>query len=93
MQLWITQKLLVPLHGYSKLIVATLLGLKHERYLVARPNKSEHVKTYNFENVPDFIKRGVGMLKLTEDNSIIGDIGYKHKRDEYFIVDPTEVVK
>ena len=48
----------------------------------------EEVAQYKEGYQPAFVKRAVGMLKLTEDNTLIGNIGYKYKRDSYFIVKP-----
>lgn len=41
---------------------------------------------YGTDNLPAWVKRGVGMLKLVEKNHIIGNVGFKIGDQEFFVV-------
>jgi hypothetical protein len=45
------------------------------------------VKIFTSEQLPDFIRRGVGMLKLVEDSQIIEGVGLKVNANTFFIPD------
>jgi len=45
------------------------------------------VKIFTSEQLPDSIRRGVGMLKLVEDSQIIEGVGLKVNANTFFIPD------
>lgn len=61
------------------------------RYIVADISNSNEDEiepiTYTPDNVPSYIKRKVGLLKLAEDNTLIDGVGYKRERDIYYIME------
>ena len=77
-----TKSVMNPLDSNKALVVT----FKHDKYLVSETKDTAEVTTYNSENVPDFIRRAVGMLKLVEDNSIVGNVGYRLERDVYLVI-------
>ena len=42
------------------------------------------------EELPDFIRRGVGMLKLLEDEQIIIDVGLRVNATTFVILEPNK---
>jgi len=65
-----------------------MVQLKADKYIVSHDNKEPVV--YVQDTLPDVIKRGVGMLKLTTPDSAITDIGHKGNNDNYFLLNPKE---
>lgn len=47
------------------------------------------VTIYGTENLPEWLKRGVGMLKLVERNTLIGKVGFKINDTSFFVVKGT----
>lgn len=79
-------------------LVFTLMN-KKESYLVfvdgmdyALSKEGEEPKIMASENLPDYIRKAVGMLKLVEKHQIIGGIGLKVS-DDTFIVLPQDALK
>ena len=79
-------------------LVFTLMN-KKESYLVfvdgmdyALSKEGEEPKIMASENLPDYIRKAVGMLKLVEKHQIIGGIGLKVSNDT-FIVLPQDALK
>jgi hypothetical protein len=64
--------------GYS---VVILEGV----YYVANGSTADF-REYQQDAVPDFIKRGVGMLKLIDDGTAVSNIGYRHKEDSFYVM-------
>jgi hypothetical protein len=58
----------------------------------ALSKEGEEPKIMASENLPDYIRKAVGMLKLVEKNQIIGGIGLKVS-DDTFIVLPQDTLK
>lgn len=50
------------------------------------PNNRRTTKIVTSENLPDEVRRKLGMLKLTEVNQYLPDLGMRCKEDTYFIV-------
>ena len=48
------------------------------------------VTIYGTDNLPAWIKRGVGMLKLVEDNTLIGKVGFKISEQSFFVMKEKE---
>jgi hypothetical protein len=44
------------------------------------------MQVYSSEDLPDWIKRGVGMLKLIEPGNVIGGVGYKISADSFYVM-------
>ena len=44
------------------------------------------IDMFSTETLPDWIKRGVGMLKLVEPHNMIGNIGYKISDGAFFVM-------
>ena len=64
--------------GYS---VVILEGV----YYVAN-GSTEDFREYQQDAVPDFIKRGLGMLKLIDDGTAVSNIGYRYKEDSFYVM-------
>lgn len=47
--------------------------------------KEDKVTVYSTNDLPDWIKRGVGMLKLIEKNNLISGVGYKAEDGSFFV--------
>jgi hypothetical protein len=44
------------------------------------------IEMFSTETLPDWIKRGVGMLKLVEPHNMIGAVGYKINDGAFFVM-------
>lgn len=47
---------------------------------------TDEIKMYSTDTLPAYVKRGVGMLKLVEDNYFIGNVGARLSEAEFFII-------
>lgn len=50
----------------------------------------DETRIYGTDNLPDWIKRGVGMLKLIDKGNLISNIGYKEDDQIFFVLKGTE---
>jgi hypothetical protein len=50
----------------------------------------DNVQIYGTDNLPEWIKRGVGMLKLIEERNIISNVGFKIKEHAFFVMKGAE---
>lgn len=48
---------------------------------------NQHVVYSHSDSLPDYIRRGVGMLKLSADNNFIHGIGFRYKENRYFVIE------
>jgi hypothetical protein len=65
------------------------LVLINELDYAVQKGKGGEIKVCTSEQLPDFIRRGVGMLKLVEDSQIIEGAGLKVNANTFFILDAT----
>lgn len=49
-------------------------------------NAEPITEMFSTDTLPEWIKRGVGMLKLVEPEHMVGKIGYKIKSDAFFVM-------
>jgi len=63
------------------------LVLINELDYAVQKGKGGEVKIFTSDQLPDFIRRGVGMLKLVEDSQIIEGAGLKVNANTFFIPD------
>lgn len=60
-------------------------------YIVSNPLQSEsvndHVTYSDSDRLPDYIRRGVGMLKLSEDLNFIHNVGFRFKENFYYVLE------
>ena len=61
--------------------------LINELDYAVQKGKGGEVKVFTSEQLPDFIRRGVGMLKLVEDSQIVEGVGLKVNTNTFFIPD------
>ena len=64
-------------------VVAVIHGAD---YAVRYPNTPNPVEIFSSETLPEWIKRGVGMLKLVEPNTMISNIGYKINDSAFYVM-------
>lgn len=48
---------------------------------------SDRVRTFTRDDMPDKVRGAIGMLKLSEDNSFVADVGYKCEEDKFWITE------
>ena len=63
------------------------LVLINELDYAVQKGKGGEIKVFTSEQLPDFIRRGVGMLKLVEDSQIVEGVGLKVNANTFFIPD------
>jgi hypothetical protein len=63
------------------------LVLINELDYAVQKGKGGEVKIFTSEQLPDSIRRGVGMLKLVEDSQIVEGVGLKVNANTFFIPD------
>jgi hypothetical protein len=56
-------------------------------YAVTSSNTRDQVTMYTTDTLPPHIKRGVGMLKLLDDNTFISGIGVRKSESTFFVMD------
>lgn len=56
-------------------------------YAVMSSNTRDQVTMYTTDTLPPHIKRGVGMLKLLDDNTFISGIGVRKSESTFFVMD------
>lgn len=61
-----------------------LVHIEGLKYAVERPK--EGVKLVSSEELPEFLRRGVGMLKLIEDGQIIGGMGLRVNESTFVLL-------
>lgn len=73
----------------GKGVVVTIHGSDYAVRKLAKSSTGEDhpMQILSTENLPEHIKRGVGMLKLVEKNHIIGGVGYKIDDASFFVID------
>lgn len=52
--------------------------------------EGKSITIYGTENLPEWLKRGVGMLKLVEPQHLIGKVGIKINQQSFFVMKGTE---
>jgi hypothetical protein len=65
-----------------------IVNIEGMRYSVKRAN--DPIQIFTSEDLPNTIKRSVGLLKLLEDDQIIGGVGMRVSA-ETFVVLPQEI--
>lgn len=56
-------------------------------YAVTSSNDNRQVTMYTTDTLPPHIKRGIGMLKLLEDNTFMSGVGVRRSESTFFITD------
>jgi hypothetical protein len=57
-------------------------------YAVCKANDDGNLEIKSSEELPDFLRKGVGMLKLVEDGVAIGNIGFRCDATTFLVLDP-----
>jgi len=71
---------------HRKGVVVIIHGNDYAVQSFSTTNADPKVEMFSTETLPDWIKRGVGMLKLVEPHNMIGNIGYKVKDGAFFVM-------
>jgi len=92
------EKFPLALAEYTASDLVYTLMVKKESYLVfvdgmdyALSKEGEVPKIMASEDLPDYIRKAVGMLKLVEKNQIIGGIGLKVSDDTFIVLPKNEL--
>jgi hypothetical protein len=64
--------------------LGALVVINGNDYAVSR---KDEMKIYSSEDLPEWIKRGVGMLKLIEPKNVIGGVGFKISADSFYVIE------
>lgn len=65
-----------------------------DTYIVGEPSDSHNSKTVVYDrrsgsaDIPEYIKTGVGMLKLVEDDQLITNVGYRNSESSFLVWKP-----
>lgn len=66
-----------------------LVIIDGSHYIVKLGNESPQIMAS--EELPDFVRRGVGMLKLVEERQAIANVGLRVRENTYVVVKPNNV--
>ena len=58
----------------------------HGTSYVVRDGVSGSLTTYDTDTLPEWIKRGVGLLKLTDKKTVLRDVGLRADDDMFFVI-------
>lgn len=65
-----------------------VIAIIHGNDYAVRNN--DEMNIYGTDTLPDWIKRGIGMLKLIEKNNIISNVGFKINEQSFFLMKGAE---
>lgn len=71
---------------HRKGVVVIIHGNDYAVQSFATANADPTIEMLSTETLPDWIKRGVGMLKLVEPHNMIGNVGYKINDGAFFVM-------
>lgn len=71
---------------HKKGVVVIIHGNDYAVQSFATANADPTIEMLSTETLPDWIKRGVGMLKLVEPHNMIGNVGYKINDGAFFVM-------
>ena len=71
---------------HKKGVVVIIHGNDYAVQSFAIANADSTIEMLSTETLPDWIKRGVGMLKLVEPHNMIGNVGYKISDGAFFVM-------
>jgi hypothetical protein len=71
---------------HKKGVVVIIHGNDYAVQSFATANADPTIEMLSTETLPDWIKRGVGMLKLVEPHNMIGNVGYKISDGAFFVM-------
>jgi hypothetical protein len=58
-------------------------------YAIQKGNDAPTIKAS--EQLPDYMRRAVGLLKLVEDNQVIHGVGYRANANTFMVINKEEV--
>jgi hypothetical protein len=59
-------------------------------YAVTKANDDGKLEIKSSEELPEFLRKGIGMLKLVEDGVAIGNIGFRCNATTFLVLDPNK---
>jgi hypothetical protein len=71
---------------HKKGVVVIIHGNDYAVQSFATANADPTIEMLSTETLPDWIKRGVGMLKLVEPHNMVGNVGYKISDGAFFVM-------
>lgn len=78
-----------PIHNAQKEDKGVFVLIVGDVYVVSVNSPdvaAPHTVYSDSDKLPDYIKRGVGMLKLVEDNQLVAGIGYRMNSTRFFVL-------
>lgn len=58
----------------------------HGTSYVVKDGDTESLMSYDTDTLPEWIKRGVGLLKLVENRNVLKDVGLRADDDTFFVI-------